>query len=141
MKDFRDPNMFWHEPSKQWIMVVALPTEFKVHIYGSKNLINWTFLSEFGKQGDFSKIWECPSLIELPVEGSQTSKWVLFISSSNPNPEFVGMQYFVGNFDGKTFTNDNSADTKLFVDYGKDFYAAIPFSNAPKKTILGWMAS
>jgi len=141
MKDFRDPNMFWHEPSKQWIMVVALPTEFKVHIYGSKNLINWTFLSEFGKQGDFSKIWECPSLIELPVEGEQTSKWVLFISASNPNQDFVGMQYFVGNFNGKTFTNDNSADTKLYVDYGKDFYAAIPFSNAPKKTILGWMAS
>lgn len=141
MKDFRDPNVFWHEPSKQWIMTLALPTEFKIHIYGSKNLLNWNFLSEFGKQGDITKIWECPALIELPVEGKATSQWVLFISASNPHPDFVGMQYFVGNFDGKTFTNTNKPDTKLYVDYGKDFYAAIPFNNTPRKLLLGWMAS
>lgn len=141
MKDFRDPNMFWHEPSKQWIMVVVLPNEFKAQFYGSKNLINWTFLSEFAKQGDIRKIWECPSLIELPVEGEQGSKWVLMLSSNGPHQDFIGMQYFTGNFDGKTFTNDNPADTKLYVDYGKDFYAAIPFNNAPRKSMLGWMAS
>ncbi|WP_259015456.1 glycoside hydrolase family 32 protein [Emticicia fluvialis] len=141
MKDFRDPNMFWHEPTKQWILVVVLPTEFKAHIYGSKNLTDWTFLSEFGGQGDVRKIWECPSLIELPIEGEKASRWVLMLSSSSPHEDFVGMQYFVGDFDGKKFTNDNPADTKLYVEYGKDFYAAIPFTHAPKKSMLGWMAS
>ncbi|HEY1056067.1 MAG TPA: GH32 C-terminal domain-containing protein, partial [Emticicia sp.] len=78
---------------------------------------------------------------ELPIEGEQGTKWVLMLSSNGPHQDFIGMQYFVGSFDGKTFTNDNPADTKLYVDYGKDFYAAIPFNNASKKTMLGWMAS
>ena len=141
LKDFRDPNVFWHEKSKQWIMSVVLPTEFKVHFYGSKNLTQWNFLSEFGQQGDVRKIWECPALIELPVENTKESQWVLLLSANGPHQDFVGMQYFVGNFDGKQFTNSNPADTKLYIDYGKDFYAAIPFNHADKKVILGWMAS
>jgi len=53
----------------------------------------------------------------------------------------VFMQYFVGEFDGKTFRNDNPADTVLTVDYGDCFYAAIPWNNAPQdaKVLVGWM--
>ena len=141
LKDFRDPNVFWHEPSKQFVMVVSKPKEFIVQFYGSKNLIRWDLLSEFGQQGDVEKIWECPSFLQLPLEGKVGSKkWVLFVSSKGPYKDYVGMQYFVGDFDGKNFKNGNSAETKLFVDYGKDFYAAIPFSNVnPEKPIwLGW---
>lgn len=138
-KDFRDPNVIWHEASKQWIMSVMLPTEFKVQFYGSKNLLDWTFLSEFGEQGDMRKIWECPALLEMPTESG--SKWVLMLSSNGPHDGFVGMQYFVGDFDGKTFKNAHSADKKLFLEYGKDFYAAIPFGNTEKKIMLGWMMS
>jgi fructan beta-fructosidase len=148
IKDFRDPNVIWHEPSKKWILTVALPKEFKVQFYGSKNLKDWSFLSEFGNQGDLNKIWECPALIELPVENSTISKskpsnYVLLISSSGPTPDYVGMQYFVGKFDGITFKNLNSTDTKLYLDYGRDYYAAIPFHNAPdnRKITLGWMSS
>ena len=141
LKDFRDPNVFWHEPSKQFVMVVSKPKEFIIQIYGSKNLILWDLLSEFGQQGDVEKIWECPSLLQVPVEGKVGSKkWVLFVSSKGPYKDYVGMQYFVGDFDGKNFKNGNSAETKLFVDYGKDFYAAIPFSNinSEKPIWLGW---
>jgi fructan beta-fructosidase len=160
-KDFRDPNVIWHESSKQWILTVALPKEFKVQFYGSKNLKNWTFLSEFGQQGDMSKMWECPSLFQSKVDGSQLavgneqtsnlkseipnlqSKFILLLSSSGSNPDYVGMQYFVGEFDGKTFKNLNPADTKLYLDYGRDYYAAIPFHNATdgRNITLGWMSS
>ena len=141
LKDFRDPNVFWHEPSKQFVMVVSKPKEFIIQLYGSKNLIRWDLLSEFGQQGDVEKIWECPSLLQLPVEGKVGSKkWVLFVSSQGPYKDYVGMQYFVGDFDGKNFKNENSPETKLYVDHGKDFYAAIPFSNVnfEKPIWLGW---
>jgi sucrose-6-phosphate hydrolase SacC (GH32 family) len=141
-KDFRDPNVFWHEPSSQWIMAVVLPSEFKCLFYGSKDLKEWTLLSEFGEAGDQRMIWECPALIELPWEKGK-SKWVLLISAAHPDSteKYVGMQYFVGEFDGKTFKNDNPNTATLWLEYGKDFYAAIPWNHVPdKRTILyGWM--
>src|ERR1700722_1034127 len=63
-RDFRDPNVFWHQPSGQWIMAVALPAEHTVRIYGSANLKAWTLLSEFGPAGFTGAHWECPSLIQ-----------------------------------------------------------------------------
>jgi sucrose-6-phosphate hydrolase SacC (GH32 family) len=83
-------------------MTVVLPLEYKVLFYGSKNLKDWSLLSEFANQGDKRKPWECPSLTELPVEGSNTSKWVLMLSSNGSTEGYTGMQYFVGDFDGKT---------------------------------------
>ncbi len=142
-KDFRDPNVIWHAPSNQWVMSVVLPKDFKTRFYGSKNLKNWTLLSEFGPAGNAKLIWECPALVEVPVEGSKERKWVLLVSSNGPKDDFVGMQYFVGTFDGTTFKNDNDDKTPLYVDYGKDFYAAIPWHDAPggRRVLLGWMAS
>ena len=141
LKDFRDPNVFWHEPTKQYVMAVSKPKEFIIQFYGSQNLIQWELLSEFGRQGDVDKIWECPSLIQVPVEGMVgRKKWVLFVSCQGPYKDYVGMQYFIGDFDGKNFINENSVSTKLYVDHGKDFYAAIPFSNvhSEKPIWLGW---
>lgn len=141
LKDFRDPNIFWHESSRQFIMTVAKPLEFMIQFYGSNNLLQWKLLSEFGMQGDIEKIWECPSLVQVPVEAKPgVKKWVLFVSSQGPHKDYVGMQYFVGDFDGKNFKNDNTKVTKLYVDHGKDFYAAIPFSNvkSEKPVWLGW---
>ena len=88
-------------------------------------------------------IWECPSLLELPVEGSKETKWVFAVSSQGPYKKSVGMQYFVGDFDGKTFSNDAPKEQVNYVDYGRDFYAAIPFYNTVNKESfwLGWMLS
>jgi sucrose-6-phosphate hydrolase SacC (GH32 family) len=122
-------------------MAVSKPKEFIIQFYGSQNLIQWELLSEFGRQGDVDKIWECPSLIQVPVEGMVgRKKWVLFVSCQGPYKDYVGMQYFIGDFDGKNFINENSVSTKLYVDHGKDFYAAIPFSNvhSEKPIWLGW---
>ena len=143
LKDFRDPNIIWHEPSHQYVMSVVKPWEFTVQFYGSKDLLHWNYLSEFGHQGDVDMIWECPSLLELPVEGSKETKWVFAVSSQGPYKKSVGMQYFIGDFDGKTFTNDAPKEQVNYVDYGRDFYAAIPFYNTVNKESfwLGWMLS
>lgn len=140
-KDFRDPNVFWYEASKQWIMVVALPAEHAVRFYGSPDLKNWSLLSEFGNQGYTGAAWECPFLIQLDVNGVPgLKKWVL-VNSAAGSGRGVYMQYFVGDFDGKTFRNDNPPDKELAVDYGDCFYAAIPWNNMPgnEKLFIGWL--
>lgn len=140
-KDFRDPSVIWLEDQQKWLMTVAVPFEHKVQFYSSANLKDWELLSEFGGQGDTRKIWECPSLTPISVDGNPAKKkWLLMVSSGNPDAA-TGMQYFTGNFDGKTFTNDNPADKPLFVDYGKTFYAAIPYNHLPenRQTMIGWL--
>src|ERR1035438_7988181 len=139
--DFRDPNVFWSDKTKQWTMVVSLPRQHKVRFYGSTDLKNWHLLSEFGPQGYTKANWECPFLIQLPVSGTvKTAKWVLATSAAG-RERGTYMQYFVGDFDGKTFTNDNPADSVLTLDYGDSFYAAIPWNHQPsgEKIFIGWM--
>lgn len=140
-KDFRDPSVIWLEDQHKWLMTVAVPAEHKVQFYASANLKNWELLSEFGNQGDTRKIWECPSLTPMNVDGNPAKKkWLLMISSGNQDAA-TGMQYFIGDFDGKTFTNDNKQETQLFVDYGRTFYAAIPYNNLPnnRRMMIGWL--
>ncbi|GAA4397582.1 levanase [Nibrella viscosa] len=137
-KDFRDPKVFWHEPTKRWIMAVVLPKENKLLIYGSRNLKNWERLSEFTSATTPATIWECPDLLELPVDGTTEKKWVLLMSMGGGAPAGgSGMQYFIGDFDGKTFTSRHS-DVR-FLDYGKDYYAAITYNNTPRRVSIGWM--
>ncbi|SEW05988.1 levanase [Chitinophaga sp. YR573] len=137
--DFRDPSVI--RVGDKWVMTVAVPDDRKVQFYGSADLKKWELLSEFSKQGDNRKIWECPSLTPLYVDGDPAKKkWLLMVSSGNQDAA-TGMQYFTGDFDGKTFKNDNPADVQLFVDYGRTFYAAIPYNNLPdnRQTMLGWL--
>jgi len=140
-KDLRDPSVVWMEDQQQWIMTVAVPHEHKLQFYASKNLRDWTLQGEFGNQGDTRKIWECPSMTPLFVDGDPAKKkWLLMISSGNQDGA-TGMQYFTGDFDGKTFTNDRPAAHQQFVDYGRTYYAAIPYNNLPdgRQTMLGWL--
>jgi fructan beta-fructosidase len=143
--DFRDPKVFWREESNQWIMLVAKPLDYRLQFYASADLKKWSLLSEFGDNlGDKSKIWECPDIFELPVENENgTSKWVLTLSGGHPQQKgYLGMQYFIGNFDGKTFTAD-PLPYPLYLDYGKDFYAGIIFNDLPdrRKIMIGWQNS
>jgi fructan beta-fructosidase len=134
-KDFRDPKVFWYEPQKKWVMAAVVPDQFKVNFYESKDLVSWDFMSEFGNVGDTTKIWECPDLFPL------SNKWVLLTSGSHPQGgPFVGMQYFVGDFDGTKFTVDDPSRYPLYVDYGKDFYAGVTFNNEPKgrRIVIAW---
>jgi fructan beta-fructosidase len=146
-KDFRDPKVIWHEPSKQWIMVVALPVERKVRFYASPNLKEWKLKGEFGPAGAPKGIWECPDLFPLRVEGKRNlEKWVLIVSVNPGGPNGgSASQYFVGSFDGAIFVNESSPETVRWLDHGKDFYAAVTWSDIPKADgrciLLGWMSN
>ena len=141
-RDFRDPKVFWYAPDKHWVMILAGGQE--MDIYSSKNLKDWKYESSFGaKQGAHGGVWECPDLVELPVEGAKEKKWVL-ICNINPGGPFGGnaAQYFVGTFDGKKFVNESPTQTK-WMDWGKDHYATVTFSNASggRCIALGWMSN
>lgn len=139
IRDFRDPKVFWHEESGQWIMSVA--SGQTITFYGSKNCLDWSFLSEFGKgQGCHDGVWECPDLLPLKVKDSDETKWVLLVNI-NPGGPAGGSatQYFVGDFDGKTFTSDQKKT--FWMDHGKDNYAGVTWSDAPggRQILIGWM--
>ncbi|PNP73763.1 hypothetical protein FNYG_12953 [Fusarium nygamai] len=108
--NFRDPFVFWYEPSKHWVMTVSLPNLHKLLIYTSKNLTAWEHVSEFGPVNAVGGQWECPSLFQLPVDGNKSrTKWVMVIGLNPGGPAHAGgsgTQYVVGTFDGTTFTAD-----------------------------------
>jgi sucrose-6-phosphate hydrolase SacC (GH32 family) len=141
MTDFRDPKVSWNESTQSWLMTVAKPLEYKIAFFSSPDLKNWTHLSDFGPMAATGGCWECPDLFPLQTPNGQT-RWVLIVSL---NPGGIaggsGTQYFIGDWDGKTFTPSH-ADTK-WIDYGRDNYAGVTFSNAPdnRKIFLGWMSN
>ncbi len=143
-KEFRDPKVFWYVPSKQWVMIVSKPDQYKVLFFGSGNLKDWKKLGEFGGNiGNRATVWECPDIFEMPVaNGNGEKKWVITVSAGHPQIGFVSMQYFVGNFNGKTFTAD-PLPYPLYMDYGKDFYAGITYNDIPasdgRKIMIGWI--
>ena len=146
----RDPNMFWDEAHQQWVMLLAHALEKEMLIYTSPDLKQWTLASRFGKgMGAQGGVWECPDLFELPVSGStgNEKKWAL-VCNLNPGGPFGGSatQYFIGDFDGTTFKADTDTTGTIptkWMDYGKDHYAAVSWSDAPnnRRTIIGWMSN
>lgn len=137
---FRDPKVFWHEPTKSWLAPIALSDQNKIAFYSSPDLKTWKHLSDFGPAGATGE-YECPDLFPLSVDGdSGKTKWVMVV---NINPGGLqggsGTQYFVGDFDGTKFTAD-STDTR-WVDYGSDFYAGVTFDDAPQRIMIAWMSN
>ena len=135
--DFRDPKVFWHGETNRWIMMLAVGQEMQ--IYSSANLKDWQKESSFGSEyGNHGGVWECPDLLKID------NKWVL-ICNINPGGPFGGSatQYFVGDFDGKKFTCESMPKVTKWLDYGKDHYATVSFSNAPegRTTVLAWMSN
>lgn len=144
--DFRDPKVFWHEPTQSWVMVVAEGDT--IGLYGSPNLLDWHFLSDFGAgQGLHSAVWECPDLFPLPLDGDPGEpRWVLAVSvGASDETGGSTAQYFVGDFDGTTFVRDpdTPADLVQTIDAGQDFYAVQSFENAPdgRRIWLAWMGN
>ena len=144
----RDPNMFWNPATKTWTLVLAHALEKEMLIFTSPDMKQWTLQSSFGKGiGAQDGVWECPDLFELTVPGTDEKKWVL-LCNLNPGGPFGGSatQYFVGDFDGKTFKADTDETGKIqtkWLDFGKDHYATVSFSDAPegRRTVIGWMSN
>jgi fructan beta-fructosidase len=144
--DFRDPKVFWYEPQKKWVLVAVLADRRKALFFSSTDLKTWMKMSEFGPAGDDSGQWECPDLLELPVEGTKETRSVLIINRNPGAPAGgTGVRYLIGQFDGTTFTEQESAGRKLWADYGKDFYATNSFNDMPKgderRIWMGWTSN
>ena len=144
----RDPNMFWNKETGEWNLILAHALEKEMLLFTSPDLKTWTLQSSFGKGlGAQEGVWECPDLFELEIPGTGKTKWVL-ICNINPGGPFGGsaVQYFIGDFDGHTFTSDTNPDGTVptkWLDYGKDNYALVSWSDAPdnRRTTVGWMSN
>jgi fructan beta-fructosidase len=143
LKDFRDPSVSWDERTRRWVMAVSLPTEHKVRFYGSKDLKEWTQLSDFGPAGDVAGEWECPDLLQIPSADGKEKIWALKVGLNPGAPQGgSGEQYFLGSFDGKSFTALDEPGSHGWTNYGKDDYCAISFNGLPagqRPVLLGWM--
>ena len=141
LKDFRDPKVFWYEPEQKWIMIVSADKEMR--FYASKNLKEWEYMSGCGDgYGVQPRQFECPDFFQLTTSEGET-KWVMIVNV-NPGCWFGGSatQYFVGEFDGREFTCDSPKETVKWLDWGKDHYATVTFSNTGDRVIaVPWMSN
>lgn len=128
----RDPKVFWHEPSQQWVMTLYVEWHQRhtIQFFTSKNLHEWKLASiSNGYAPGSGFLFECPDFFELPVDGDAArKKWVLLAANSS---------YAVGSFDGNHFLPDA---TRLPGHRGKGFYAAQSFSDVPdgRRILIGW---
>ena len=124
LEAFRDPKVIWHRPTERWIMLVTEGQS--IGFFASTDLVQWTHLSSFGEgHGRHSSgPWECPDLVPLAAPGGEVA-WVLIVGL-NPGAYGAGSgtQYFIGQFDGVRFTNSSPPEAELWLDYGRDYYAA-----------------
>ena len=129
----RDPKVFWHEPTRQWVLVLYVEAPGKlhtIHFFNSPNLKDWKLASatKGGIDGD-KYLFECPDFFELAVDGDVSKKkWILTAANS---------EYAIGTFDGATFTPEVSRLTDV---RGIGFYAAQTFSDIPtnRRIQIGW---
>jgi len=129
--DARDPKVFWHESSKQYVMVLyRKPNNNEkqkgVSFYTSKNLLDWEL------KNHLPGFYECPDLVELPINRRpDDKKWVLFDGDGS---------YLIGSFDGQKFAPETA---KIQGDFGKNYYATQTWSNIPgndERTVqIAWM--
>ncbi len=111
---YRDPKVFWHEPTKKWIMVLCGPPDYSYLIFTSSDLLHWE------KQSRIPDMFECPDMFPLALDGDKTKiEWVVVNGDA---------RYLVGDFDGKVFKPLTGKKTG---DWGGAAYAAQTFNNMP----------
>ena len=137
LKNFRDPKVFRDEARSRWTVVIAAGD--RVVFYASEDLKSWRKTGEFGAaENKLGGVFECPDLFPLKAPDG-TEVWVLFASMSLPLPAGGHrMQYFLGSFDGETFHETIPSPRARILDGGYDDYAAVTFSNADERLMLGW---
>lgn len=140
-KQFRDPKVIWYQD--HWVMLVSFVTEFSVGIYTSPNMLNWTLASNFSHHGLLGLQWECPNLVQMPMENSTTPMWLMYVSINPGAPQGGSIaQYYPGAFNGTHFTAVDSAFR--MADFGKDNYAAQFFYGIPgnqKQISMAWASN
>jgi len=138
---FRDPKVIRYGDS--WVMVVSYAQEFVIGFFTSPNLKKWTHASNFSHHGLLGLQYECPNLVEMPVEGSDSTMYVLAISINPGAPQGGSItQYFPGDFNGTHFTPVDSA--ARIADFGKDNYAGQFFYGLPateEQVFIAWASN
>ncbi|MFC9244809.1 GH32 C-terminal domain-containing protein [Streptomyces sp. NPDC057136] len=142
--DFRDPKVVRDEEHGQWVMVVSGGDHVRFHT--STDLLHWTHRSSFGYGAwVVGGVWECPDLFPLPVDGQADQvRWVLAMSTGAVRAtDGSAAEYFLGDWDGATFTTTNTAGTPLRAEAGRDYYAAMTFAGLPggRRVQLGWLSN
>jgi beta-fructofuranosidase len=104
---------------------------------------NWTHASNFSHHGLLGLQYECPNLVEIPMEGSDTPMWMMAISINPGAPQGGSiMQYFPGSFNGTHFVAVDAA--ARLSDFGKDNYAGQFFYNVPgnqDQVFIAWASN
>jgi sucrose-6-phosphate hydrolase SacC (GH32 family) len=123
----RDPKVFWHEPSRKWVMALYLDKD-QYALFGSPNLKEWTRLCDVPLPGSN----ECPDFFELAVDGDpKNMRWVFWGANEN---------YLLGAFDGRTFTKQSGPHPS---NWGANSYAAQTWSDVPssdgRRLQIAWM--
>ncbi|WP_394552014.1 GH32 C-terminal domain-containing protein [Agromyces sp. MMS24-JH15] len=141
--NFRDPKVFrYTNPTTgeaYWVMAAVEATSYQVILSRSDDLKTWTELSTFGPANATGGIWECPDLFPLAVDGDPANtKWVLVVNLNPGAPNGgSGGQYFVGDFDGTTFTSESTVpadrlpEGTVFAGFDDGTYGGWTVSNEP----------
>ncbi|SCF60655.1 GH32 C-terminal domain-containing protein [Streptomyces sp. Ncost-T10-10d] len=142
--DFRDPKVVRDDERDQWVMVVSGGDH--VRFFTSTDLLHWAYRSSFGYGAWVTGgVWECPDLFPLPVDGAPDHvRWVLTLSTGAVRrTDGSAAEYFLGDWDGTTFTTTNTAGTPLRAEAGRDYYAAMTFYGLPdgRRVQLGWLSN
>ena len=117
----RDPKIYRYEKNGEahWYMILFIDGH-EYQILVSDDLLTW----EKTQSIEIPQSWECPDLVELPVAGSQETKWLLWTPNSF---------YLVGDFDGRIF--QPAQEGKLYYGNHRLPYAAQTFNNVPDRVI------
>lgn len=144
--DFRDPAVLRYRSLRGdawWVMVVAAGD--RLCFYRSEDLRTWTPTSTFRDPLPHDVgVFETPELVELPVAGTDGTRWVLSVGHLTGGPGGgSGSRYLVGSFDGERFTPDDPAAGLRWSDHGADFYAPQAWANPPdaRRVWVGWLSN
>lgn len=114
-----------------------------IGIFTSPDLKDWTHASNFSHHGLLGLQYECPNLVEMPMEGQDETMFVLTVSI-NPGAPLGGsiMEYFPGSFNGTHFVAVDSA--ARISDFAKDNYAGQFFYGIPgdqEQVFIAWASN
>ncbi|KAM0196106.1 hypothetical protein ACHAPQ_010872 [Fusarium lateritium] len=132
----RDPKVFFHTPTKTWVMVLSHGGQDKLSFWTSPDAKAWTWNNDLtakslGLSGDVHG-WEVPDLFELTVEGTSDTKWVLLVTPAQGSPAGGnGVFAVTGSFDGNVFSADAIDPTNMWLDFGRDWDGAYSWENVP----------
>lgn len=122
-RENRDPKVFYHTKTRAYIMVLFFDGN-DFGIFRSTDLEKWELTQRLTLKGG----WECPDLLELPVEGSDQRRWIFWTADGF---------YYPGIFDGFRFILDGE-HCKAYI--GAIPYAAQTFSGVTGRVIsVSWL--